>query len=154
MKIMAVDYGDTRTGLAVCDRTEFLASPIGVIQERNFYFTIQKVANAVKEYGVQMVVVGYPVNMNGTVGPRAEKCAQFAELLKTKVEVPVELWDERATTLEAQNYLTETGTYGKKRKEVIDEVAATIILESYMTYRHNMQKQAEKQAAEAEKADQ
>lgn len=154
MKIMAVDYGDTRTGLAVCDRTEFLASPIGVIQERNFYFTIQKVANAVKEYGVQMVVVGYPVNMNGTVGPRAEKCAQFAELLKTKVEVPVELWDERATTLEAQNYLSETGTYGKKRKEVIDEVAATIILESYMTYRHNMQKQAEKQAAEAEKADQ
>ncbi len=149
MKIMAVDYGDTRTGLAVCDRTEFLASPVGVIEERNFYFTIQKVAHAVKEYDVQMVVVGYPVNMNGTVGPRAEKCAQFAELLKTKVDVPVELWDERATTLEAQNYLSETGTYGKKRKEVIDEVAATIILESYMTYRHNMQKMAEKKAAEA-----
>ena len=149
MKIMAVDYGDTRTGLAVCDRTEFLASPVGVIEERNFYFTIQKVAHAVKEYDVQMVVVGYPVNMNGTVGPRAEKCAQFAELLKTKVDVPVELWDERATTLEAQNYLSETGTYGKKRKEVIDEVAATIILESYMTYRHNMQKMAERKTTEA-----
>ena len=153
MKIMAVDYGDTRTGLAVCDRTEFLASPVGVIEERNFYFTIQKVAHAVKEYDVQMVVVGYPVNMNGTVGPRAEKCAQFAELLKTKVGVPVELWDERATTLEAQNYLSETGTYGKKRKEVIDEVAATIILESYMTYRHNMQKMAERKATEAETAE-
>ena len=153
MKIMAVDYGDTRTGLAVCDRTEFLASPVGVIEERNFYFTIQKVAHAVKEYDVQMVVVGYPVNMNGTDGPRAEKCAQFAELLKTKVDVPVELWDERATTLEAQNYLSETGTYGKKRKEVIDEVAATIILESYMTYRHNMQKMAERKATEAETAE-
>ena len=153
MKIMAVDYGDTRTGLAVCDRTEFLASPVGVIEERNFYFTIQKVAHAVKEYDVQMVVVGYPVNMNGTVGPRAEKCAQFAELLKTKVDVPVELWDERATTLEAQNYLSETGTYGKKRKEVIDEVAATIILESYMTCRHNMQKMAERKATEAETAE-
>lgn len=153
MKIMAVDYGDTRTGLAVCDRTEFLASPVGVIEERNFYFTIQKVAHAVKEYDVQMVVVGYPVNMNGTVGPRAEKCAQFAELLKTKVDVPVELWDERATTLEAQNYLSETGTYGKKRKEVIDEVAATIILESYMTYRHNMQKMAERKATEAKTAE-
>ena len=153
MKIMAVDYGDTRTGLAVCDRTEFLASPVGVIEERNFYFTIQKVAHAVKEYDVQMVVVGYPVNMNGKVGPRAEKCAQFAELLKTKVDVPVELWDERATTLEAQNYLSETGTYGKKRKEVIDEVAATIILESYMTYRHNMQKMAERKATEAETAE-
>ena len=153
MKIMAVDYGATGTGLAVCDRTEFLASPVGVIEERNFYFTIQKVAHAVKEYDVQMVVVGYPVNMNGTVGPRAEKCAQFAELLKTKVDVPVELWDERATTLEAQNYLSETGTYGKKRKEVIDEVAATIILESYMTYRHNMQKMAERKATEAETAE-
>ena len=124
-----------------------------MIEERNFYFTIQKVAHAVKEYDVQMVVVGYPVNMNGTVGPRAEKCAQFAELLKTKVDVPVELWDERATTLEAQNYLSETGTYGKKRKEVIDEVAATIILESYMTYRHNMQKMAERKATEAETAE-
>ena len=153
MKIMAVDYGDTRTGLAVCDRTEFLASPVGVIEERNFYFTIQKVAHAVKEYDVQMVVVGYPVNMNGTVGPRAEKCAQFAELLKTKVDVPVELWDERATTLEAQNYLSETGKKKKKRKEVIDEVAATIILESYMTYRHNMQKMAERKATEAETAE-
>ena len=77
MKIMAVDYGDARTGLAVCDRTEFLASPVGVIEERNFYFAIQKVAHAVQEYGVQMVIVGYPVNMNGTIGPRAEKCAQF-----------------------------------------------------------------------------
>ncbi len=138
MKIMAVDYGDARTGLAVCDRTEFLASPVGVIEERNFYFAIQKVAHAVKEYDVQMVVVGYPVNMNGTIGPRAEKCAQFAELLKTKVDVPVELWDERSTTVEAHNYLNETNTRGKKRKEVIDEVAATIILESYLTYRRNV----------------
>ena len=148
MKIMAVDYGDARTGLAVCDRTEFLASPVGVIEERNFYFAIQKVAHAVQEYGVQMVIVGYPVNMNGTIGPRAEKCAQFAELLKTKVNVPVELWDERSTTVEAHNYLNETNTRGKKRKEVIDEVAATIILESYLTYRRNMEARAK---AETEK---
>ena len=150
MKIMAVDYGDARTGLAACDRTEFLASPIGVIEERNFYFTIQKVANAVQEYGIQMVIVGYPVNMNGTIGPRAEKCAQFAELLKTKVDVPVELWDERATTVEAHNYLNETNTRGKKRKEVIDEVAATIILESYLSYRQNMKAKAAAEAKEKE----
>ena len=150
MKIMAVDYGDARTGLAVCDRTEFLASPVGVIEERNFYFAIQKVAHAVQEYGVQMVIVGYPVNMNGTIGPRAEKCAQFAELLKTKVNVPVELWDERSTTVEAHNYLYETNTRGKKRKEVIDEVAATIILESYLTYRRNMEARAK---AETEKSE-
>ena len=150
MKILAVDYGDARTGLAACDRTEFLASPIGVIEERNFYFTIQKVANAVQEYGIQMVVVGYPVNMNGTVGERAEKCAQFAELLRSKVDVPVELWDERATTVEAHNYLNETNTRGKKRKEVIDAVAATIILESYLTYRRNMKARQEKEQAAKE----
>ena len=150
MKIMAVDYGDARTGLAACDRTEFLASPIGVIEERNFYFTIQKVANAVQEYGIQMVVVGYPVNMNGTIGERAEKCAQFAELLRSKVDVPVELWDERATTVEAHNYLNETNTRGKKRKEVIDAVAATIILESYLTYRRNMKVRQEKEQAAKE----
>lgn len=150
MKIMAVDYGDARTGLAACDRTEFLASPIGVIEERNFYFTIQKVANAVQEYGIQMVVVGYPVNMNGTIGERAEKCAQFAELLRSKVDVPVELWDERATTVEAHNYLNETNTRGKKRKEVIDAVAATIILESYLTYRRNMKARQEKEQAAKE----
>ena len=150
MKIMAVDYGDARTGLAACDRTEFLASPIGVIEERNFYFTIQKVANAVQEYGIQMVVIGYPVNMNGTIGERAEKCAQFAELLRSKVDVPVELWDERATTVEAHNYLNETNTRGKKRKEVIDAVAATIILESYLTYRRNMKARQEKEQAAKE----
>ena len=150
MKIMAVDYGDARTGLAACDRTEFLASPIGVIEQRNFYFTIQKVANAVQEYGIQMVVVGYPVNMNGTVGERAEKCAQFAELLRSKVDVPVEPWDERATTVGAHNYLNETNTRGKKRKEVIDAVAATIILESYLTYRRNMKARQEKEQAAKE----
>ena len=97
-----------------------------------------------------MVVVGYPVNMNGTVGERAEKCAQFAELLRSKVDVPVELWDERATTVEAHNYLNETNTRGKKRKEVIDAVAATIILESYLTYRRNMKARQEKEQAAKE----
>ena len=74
MKIMAVDFGDARTGLAACDRTEFLASPLGVIEERNFDRTIQKVVYAAQEYAVQMIVVGYPRNMNGTAGERAERC--------------------------------------------------------------------------------
>ena len=88
--------------------------------------------------------------MNGTIGERAEKCAQFAELLRSKVDVPVELWDERATTVEAHNYLNETNTRGKKRKEVIDAVAATIILESYLTYRRNMKARQEKEQAAKE----
>ena len=134
---MAVDYGDARTGLAVCDRTEFLASPVGVIHERDFAATAQKVSFAVREYDVKLVVVGHPKNMNGTVGERAEKCERFANLLQNLIEVPVVLWDERSTTVTAHSYLNETNTRGKKRKEVVDAVAATIILESYLAYRRN-----------------
>ncbi len=137
MKIMAVDLGDARTGLACCDRTEFLASPIGVIHERDFNEIIRQVAIAAEEYGVQEVVVGHPKNMNGTVGERAEKCEKFAKILSQLLTIPVRLWDERSTTVSAANYLNETNTRGKKRKEVIDAVAATIILESYLEYRKN-----------------
>ena len=144
MKIMAVDFGDARTGLAACDRTEFLASPIGVIEERNFERTVQKTAYAAQEYGVQMIVVGYPRNMNGTVGERAERCAGFARQLQASVPIPVELWDERATTVQAHNYLNETNTRGKKRKQAVDQVAATIILESYLAYRKNQREALEK----------
>ena len=137
MKIMAVDYGDARTGLAACDRTEFLASPLGVIHEYNFDCTVQQVAYAVEEYEVGRVVVGHPKNMDGSEGDRAKKCELFAEKLRELVDVPVVLWDERRTTVTAHQYLNETNTRGKKRKDVVDEVAATIILESYLSWRKN-----------------
>ncbi len=137
MKIMAVDFGDARTGLAVCDRTEFLSSPVGVVEERNFNTCAEKVAFMSKQYEVGEIVVGYPKNMNGSIGPRAEKCSQFADKIKEFVDVPVVLWDERSTTVSAHNILNETNTRGKKRKAVVDAVAATIILESYLAYRKN-----------------
>jgi len=137
MKIMSVDYGDARTGLAVCDRTEFLASPIGVVQERRFDEALQKAAAAAHEYGVERIVVGLPINMNGSEGPRAEKCREFGRLLEKMAGIPVVMWDERGTTVSAANYLNETDTRGKKRKDVIDAVAAVIILESYLAYRKN-----------------
>ena len=141
MKIMSVDYGDVRTGLAVCDRTEFLASPVGTIVERDFETLVKKVAYAAtKELGVGMVVVGLPRNMDGSYGERPEKCRRFAKALNALIPIPVETWDERQTTMQAQRYLDETGVYGKKRKEVIDEVAATIILDSYLKYRAAQQK--------------
>ena len=141
MKIMSVDYGDVRTGLAVCDRTEFLASPVGTIVERDFETQVKKVAYAAtKELEVGMVVVGLPRNMDGSYGERAEKCRRFAKALNALIPIPVETWDERQTTMQAQRYLDETGVYGKKRKEVIDEVAATIILDSYLKYRAGQQK--------------
>ncbi|MBQ1237525.1 MAG: Holliday junction resolvase RuvX [Oscillospiraceae bacterium] len=137
MKIMAVDYGDARTGLAACDRTEFLASPLGVIHEYNFDRCVQQVAYAVEEYQIGKVVVGHPKNMDGSEGDRAKKCELFAEKLRALVSVPVVLWDERRTTVTAHQYLNETNTRGKKRKDVVDEVAATIILESYLSWRKN-----------------
>lgn len=137
MKILAVDFGDARTGLACCDRTEYLASPIGVIHDRNFESVAQKVANAVEEYEAKMVVVGHPINMNGSEGPRAQRCAEFAKRLEELVDVPVKLWDERGTTVSAHGYLNEMDTRGKKRREVVDELAAAIILESYLNYRQN-----------------
>ena len=119
MKIMSVDFGDARTGLAVCDRTEFLASPIGTIEERNFDLCVKKVAHLAEQYEVKEIVVGYPKNMNGSIGPRAEKCDLFAQKLKNIVNMPVILWDERSTTVSAHNILNETNTRGKKRKAII-----------------------------------
>ena len=137
MKIMAVDFGDSRTGLAVCDKSEFLASPAGVIEEKDFEQCIEKVAAAAKENAAEEIVVGYPKNMNNTIGERAQKCALFAEKLAELVDVPVKLWDERSTTVSAHYYLNQTNTRGKKRKAVVDAVAATIILESYLGFRKN-----------------
>ena len=137
MIIMSVDFGDSRTGLAVCDKSEFLASPEGVIEEKNFDRCIEKVAAAAKEHGAEEVVVGHPKNMNGTIGERAQKCELFAEKLSERVGVPVKLWDERSTTVSAHYYLNQTNTRGKKRKAVVDAVAATIILESYLGFRKN-----------------
>lgn len=135
MKIMAVDYGDARTGLAVCDRTEFLASPIGTIEERNAQILAMKVAHMAEQYEVGEIIVGLPVNMNGSEGPRAQKCRAFAETISLVTEIPVVMWDERSTTVTAHQILNETNVRGKKRKDVVDTVAATVILEGYLDYR-------------------
>ncbi len=148
MKIMAVDLGDARTGLAICDRTEFLASPLGVIEDYSFGNTMKKVAAAAEEYGAQEIVVGHPKNMDGSEGERAQKCEKFAMMLQQIVSIPVTLWDERSTTVMAHNYLTENNIHGKKRKEMVDEVAATIILESYLSYRKNQKEKEQKKEQE------
>ena len=137
MKIMSVDFGDSRTGIAICDKSELLASPVCVIQEKHFPTTIEKTAEQARETGAQMVVVGHPLNMDGSKGPRAQLCEEFADKLSELISVPVVLWDERQTTVTAIGFLNETNTRGKKRKQVIDAVAATIILENYLAYRKN-----------------
>lgn len=141
MKIMSVDFGDVRTGIAVCDRTEFLASPVGMIEERNLQECAMKVAYMAGEYDVKEIIVGLPKNMDGSEGFRADKCKEFADMIGNFTEIPVKMWDERRTTITAHNILNETNTRGKKRKEVIDQVAAVVILESYLEYRNNMKEQ-------------
>lgn len=137
MKIMAVDYGAARTGLAVCDKSEFLASPIGVIHERDYRQLINKVAYTAQQYEVSHVVVGLPKNMDGTLGEKAQKCQDFAQKLEVILQIPVTMWDERQTTMQATTYLNEVNVRGQKRKDIIDEVAATIILESFLAFRRN-----------------
>ena len=137
MIIMSVDFGDARTGIAVCDKLEMLASPVTVIKEYNFDTCIQKVSLLAQELKAQEIIVGLPLNMNGTEGERAEKCKIFADKLSKEVTASVMLWDERSTTVLAHNYLNTTNTKGKKRKDVVDAVAAVIILENYLEYRKN-----------------
>jgi putative Holliday junction resolvase len=137
MKILAVDLGKARTGLAVCDESELLASPAGVISEYNWERLAQTVAAQAEEKAVGCIVVGLPRNMDGSEGESAKNARSFAENLKSLVHVPVELRDERGTTITAHGYLNTTDTRGKKRKAVVDAVAATIILQDYLDYRRN-----------------
>ncbi|HBI85256.1 MAG TPA: Holliday junction resolvase RuvX [Ruminococcus sp.] len=137
MIIFGVDFGDTRTGWAVCDRAEMLAAPAGVLTERRFDVCAQKTAEAARNARAEEIVVGHPLNMDGSAGDRAKKCEEFAEMLRELTGLPVKLWDERRTTVTAHQYLNDTNTRGKKRKAVVDAVAATIILEGYLSYRKN-----------------
>lgn len=137
MVILSVDYGDARTGIAVCDALEMLASPVEVIHSDYAPKIIKRIAEICEQYKPGLIVVGLPKNMNSTVGERAEKCLAFADELKSAIGVDVKMWDERLTTVSAHNYLNLTNTRGQKRKNVVDAVAATIILEDYLQFRKN-----------------
>ena len=130
-KIMSVDFGDVRTGLAICDASRFLASGIGYISPGGIEKTAAAVADAAKENRAAAIVVGLPVNMDGSEGGRAARCRKFAHLLSERLDgVAIALFDERMTTMTASRYLNETNTRGKKRKGVIDTLSAQIILQN------------------------
>ncbi len=135
MIIMAVDLGLARTGLAICDKFEMLSSPLCVICERRKEILIQKINDYAKENCCELIVVGLPKNMDGSEGESAIRAREFAKELKEKSNINVDMWDERCTTVNAHNYLNITNTCGKKRKQVIDSVSATIILEDYLKFR-------------------
>lgn len=135
MVILAVDLGKVRTGLAVCDKNEILASPIGTLTEKNEEILLDKIIDKIIEFKVETVVVGFPKNMDGSIGESALRAQKFAETLQNKANVPVNLWDERKTTVTAHEYLNKTNVRGKKRKSIIDTLSASIILENYLEFR-------------------
>ena len=135
MKIMAIDYGDAHTGIAISDATGTLAGFSTVINSRRPEVVAQGIAALIPQHGVGELVLGYPKNMDGTVGPRAEKAAAFAETLRQAAGLPVTLWDERRTTVDAHNILFNNGKNAKQRKKVVDAVAASLMLEGYLTRR-------------------
>ena len=132
MRIMAIDYGDARTGVALSDPTGFLAGQTFLIKSRKQEVVLEELAALVQRQGAQELVMGYPRNMDGTLGPRAEKYAAFARRLEEATGLPVALWDERRTTVDAHRILGEQGVRAKNRKDKIDSVAATLILEGYL----------------------
>lgn len=135
MIIMAVDLGKARTGIAASDKTEYLASPVKVIKEHNRERLLTAVAETAREIKAELIVVGLPKNMDGSEGDSARNAREFAQLLNAELTTEVRLWDERCTTITAHGYLNDTNTRGKKRKAVIDEVAATVILQSFLDSR-------------------
>ena len=134
MRIMAVDYGDARTGVAVSDPLGMIAGRAWTIPGRSGDKVAEQVAQAAKEAGAERIVVGYPKNMNDTVGERAEKSAAFAEKLRELTGLEVVLWDERRTTVDAQRILHANGRREKDHRKNIDAVAATLILEGYLGF--------------------
>ena len=137
MIIISVDLGLARTGLAICDKTELLSSTLCVIEERDLDILADKIAQKAKENRAELIVVGLPKNMDGSEGESAKRARAFAKALSEKTGLECDMQDERGTTITAHNYLNFTDTRGKKRKSVIDSVAATIILEDYLAYRKN-----------------
>ena len=129
-KLLGVDFGDALTGLAVSDPSRLLASGIGLISPGGIEKTADAVAQVAKEQGVVAIVIGLPVNMDGSEGGRAARCRKFARLVEERADLPTLLFDERMTTMTAARYLNETGTHGKKRKAVIDTLSAQIILQN------------------------
>lgn len=134
-RIMGIDYGDARTGVAVSDLLCTIVGSTAVVPSRNTDKAIADIVRMAKENEVGEIVVGLPRNMDGSEGPRAELCRAFADRLGEATGLPIHMWDERRTTVEAHNILSEHNYHGKKRKNTVDAVAASLILEGYLNYR-------------------
>ena len=134
MKIMGIDYGDARTGIALSDLLCTIVGSTTVIHSRRPEKTLEEICKIAKENQVGQIVMGLPKNMDGSEGPRAQLCRDFASQVEAATGLPVKLWDERRTTVEAHNILSQHNYHGKKRKDTVDAVAASLILEGYLAF--------------------
>lgn len=135
MRIMAIDYGDARTGVAISDLTGSIVGTTLVVPSYNREKTLSQLKELVEQHGVTELVMGYPKNMDGTEGPRAALYREFAGLLQEATGLEPVLWDERRTTVDAHRILSDNNRHGKKRKATVDAVAASLILEGYLAFR-------------------
>ena len=136
-KIMGIDYGDARTGVAISDLLCSIVGSTCVIPSRNADKAIADIVRMCKDNSVGEIVVGLPRNMDGTEGPRAELCRAFADRVGEATGLKITMWDERRTTVEAHNILSQHNYHGQKRKNTVDAVAASLILEGYLNFRKN-----------------
>ena len=134
-RIMGIDYGDSRTGVAISDLLCSIVGSTFVVRSRNTEKLLEDILQLINQNDVGQIVVGLPKNMDGSEGPRAEVCKEFARQLEEATGLPVKMWDERRTTVEAHNILSEHNYHGKKRKNTVDAVAASLILEGYLAFR-------------------
>ena len=135
MKIIAIDYGDAHTGVAFSDPTGFLTGTPTTIHSRSADVVLSELARLVREQGAEEIVMGFPRNMDGTEGPRAELYRAFAGRVEEATGLKPVLWDERRTTVDAHRILQQAGKNAKKRKKTVDAVAASLILEGYLDYK-------------------
>lgn len=134
MIVMALDVGRRRIGVAASDPTGFLASGIRAIQRVSLQKDVEAVRSLAESLGAEQIVVGYPLSLSGEVGPQAQETERFVEALRASTTVPVVLWDERLSTLEAERRMQEAGVSGRKRRQRVDVAAAILILQSYLDH--------------------
>jgi putative Holliday junction resolvase len=134
MRILGIDYGSKRLGLSVCDELGITAQGLTTVVRKDMTRDLEKIAHYIDEYGIEKIVVGYPVRLDGTEGIQCEKVDRFAERLKSRFGLPVIKWDESLSTKEAERILIEADMSRKKRKMVVDKLAASIILQDYLDY--------------------
>lgn len=137
MIIMSVDYGNVRTGLAVCDKNEMLATPLEVITESYQPKIAKAIAEKANEVSAELIVIGLPRNMDGSYGYRCDECKALGAAVSEICSIPIDFQDERLTTVIAHGYLSDNNVKGKRRKESVDAVSASVILQSYIDKRKN-----------------